>query len=447
MKINRLTFCIIIIISIISVVMFSHIDCAYICEWSIQLIDHIIDGELSSYANDLNNIGIGVNYSLFSIVVNAIWLLPLYIINCFTTVDLIVFEFWLKVMMLCVNLLTSQVIYKICRIKKADKQLSICVSALYMLSPFVQIFSIGMGQIECISVLMVVLGIKSFLEEKHIKAAAFAGVALLFKTFAIFVIIPFVLLCFKKTKKSFICTALIIVFYIVDKAVSTLLIPGYLNKSSATNNADFISRVFEIRINSIYVYLSVFIILCAICIYLNLDRKVNDDTWYIFSLLFYLSFFVFVRYSMQWLMLIMMLMILGISFDNRKKNYKLALLLGINTITSLIAVISCGKPVHAIYPGRSVFSLMIGREEESHFISRELSNHFDYYEYAGNAAQTILITLIIIYIFILIFEYKNKDYLISEGLQKEKTKSVLTSLQAIPAILSYLTIGIYYYFG
>lgn len=445
MKKNTVTVIFVVIISVLSLVVFSHIDCAYICEWSIQLIDHAIEGKLASYATDLNAIGIGVNYSLFSIIANAIFLLPVYIITLFMPVDLIVFEFWLKLVLLGINMLISYEIYEICQIKGKEKQFSVGVGCLFLLSPFVQIFSVGMGQIEAIAVLLIMIGIKNFLKGNYIKASIFAGISLLFKVFTIFIIIPFVLLYYKKSLKSFVCIMCVSLVYIFDKIISYLLIPDFFVKTSATNNADFISRVFEIEVNNIYVYIGIVIILCAVCVYCNLEKKVKIDSWLIYSLLFLLTFFVFVDFSVHWMMLVYVFMVVGMAISDRNYNTKLVLILGINIFTSIISVIGCGSVVTAVYPGRSMLSLIVNRTEEMKFISGVLAKTIENYEYAGNVAFTIILVLITLYIVLTIFESIKKEAALLND--NKRINSFLISLNFVPVMLAYTTIGLFYYFG
>ena len=170
------------ILSILYAFTISHVDCNTITTWAYDLLESVKIGELRDFpVYTYETHDMATNYTLFSNVINAIWLLPLYLIDviCGFDFSLIIYDVYYKVLVLAVMIISYIMMGKI--LNKTNFDAAKKNIGLYALgtSSILLMTVLGKGQIDIFDLLMVILAIYSYLNNKIEISFLFIGIGCL----------------------------------------------------------------------------------------------------------------------------------------------------------------------------------------------------------------------------------------------------------------------------
>ena len=218
----------VIIVSIISAILFAHVyDVSVLAIWWTTLLDCIREGNFSEYQHVLATINLETNYPLFLNIVSSLWILPLYIIlNIFHLEShLWLYILWIKVLLIISNLGIAKIMQLILKHNGVNRNKQISISLIFLLSPFVQFYSIGMGQIDSLGLLFAMLSFLSLQKESYPGFIIFSIISILLKPFVVFIIVPLIIYAWYKNRKISIISAIIIpCVYLLHNYLSDILI-------------------------------------------------------------------------------------------------------------------------------------------------------------------------------------------------------------------------------
>lgn len=351
---------IVVILLILYAFTISHVDCNTITTWAYDLLESIRKGELTNYpVYTYTTHNMATNYSLVSNVVNAIWLAPIYIIDSIGGLGLsmIVYDIWYKGLIFFVSIICIFLMKKVLTELniEADKKLIgvfIVGTSAVLLLPV-----LGKGQIDVFDMMLVILCMHLYLKKKITMSFLCLGIGVVFKPFILLLGIPYLLLMIGRCKKkSIVNTIYLFVPYVCDYIITKLVMPRYseMKKITSEEFAEMfgmsrVEQVFNIKINSIYVFLAITIVICSICLYIGIQNKTKERHLLMFPACLFLAFEIFVEpAAVYWIaVLIPLLVVMGMQSKNLM--YWLLLNFGINV--GIVGYIIFGERVFA--PGKS----------------------------------------------------------------------------------------------
>ena len=317
-KINIFLGCLAIAGCVFSAVMLGHMDLYVITLWGKQLLESVAQGTLYDYQYQLQELGYATNYSFFFNVISAIWLLPVHLISRYVTdLSIAFYCFWYKILLVIVNIRIAAIISNLCDEEKTIVEGNLA-GILYLISCPVYVFSLGMGQVDCISVLFIMLALQRFKNKKAIEAGVLFGFAALIKPFVVFVFAPmFIYLFFHDIKNCIQVGIPTVIVYFFNAIGTKLLIEDYELGSANWNKAAFFPRLFFVKISNIPIYPVVVGFITVGCILMALKRKWDERHFVLFVLLYFISFEILVPQNTQWFLYMLPFMIIAFGYSKR----------------------------------------------------------------------------------------------------------------------------------
>lgn len=296
-------------ISIIMIIVVSHNDCITITKWALSYLEHFFSLDLNNYAIDYMSTGaFFTNYSLFSISIISLWCLPLYLISMIINIPIVLYTTWIKTLMAIISFLCVGLIDKICR--KLNFESDYCkLELLFILSPIVAVYSIGMGQIDGIAVIFMLLGVLFFQKKSYFKMSVVLGISILIKGFSVFAIAVILVYLLSKKIKNIIYAIPIGVIYVGEKIVSEVLVKDYLSWGNYINSSSFLPRVFGVEWNMICPCIGIILL---VLFYVYFKGKEENELFCInMCLVMYMGFFLFFDWSPQYLYYMLPFMVIA----------------------------------------------------------------------------------------------------------------------------------------
>lgn len=313
----------VIIVSIISAILFAHIyDVSVLAIWWTTLLDCIRDGNFSEYQHVLATLNLETNYPLFLNLVSSLCVLPIYIIlNIFHLEShLWLYILWIKLLLIISNFGIAKVMQQILKHNGVSREKQISLSLIFLLSPFVQFYSIGMGQIDSFGLLFAMLGFLSLQKESYTNFIIFSIISILLKPFVVFIIIPLLIYAWYTNRKISIIAAIVIpCIYLLHNWLSSLLVYDYSRGSKFWSWFVFYPRLMKWTIFNIPI---VIILIALVCIFFLIWGKLRTLTIYDVLLcqsILLVIFEALVRQHPQWFIYFAVTSILLMAFCNRSK--------------------------------------------------------------------------------------------------------------------------------
>lgn len=314
-KTNIIIGCLAIVGCVFSAVMLGHMDLYVITLWGKQLLESVGQGTVYDYQYQLQELGYATNYSLFFNIISAIWLLPVYITSRFVTDLPIAFYYtWYKILLVIVNIRVAVIIAKLCDEKKTIANGNLA-GVLYLISCPVYILSLGMGQIDCISVYFMMLALQSCKREKFIQGGILFGFAALIKPFVIFAFAPIIIYqLFHGIKNSIQLVFSAVTVYALNTIATKCFVRDYDMGSVTWNKEAFIPRLFMVKAGNVPIYPIVVGIITVGCFWMALKKKWDERYFILFILFYFISFEIFVPQNIQWFLYMLPFMILALGY-------------------------------------------------------------------------------------------------------------------------------------
>ena len=421
----------VIIVSIISAILFAHVyDVSVLAIWWTTLLDCIREGNFSEYQHVLATINLETNYPLFLNIVSSLWILPLYIIlNIFHLEShLWLYILWIKVLLIISNLGIAKIMQLILKHNSVNRNKQISISLIFLLSPFVQFYSIGMGQIDSLGLLFAMLSFLLLQKESYPGFIIFSIISILLKPFVVFIIVPLIIYAWYKNRKISIISAIIIpCVYLLHNYLSDILINDYSRGSKFWSTFVFYPRLMQWTIFNIPV---VIILIALVCIFFLVWGKFRTLTIYdvlLCQTILLVIFETLVRQHPQWFIYFAATSIMLIAFCNRSRiAYYIFLFL---------ELIYCLCGIVYFDEGNIVTSY-----GEAGLVGKALTyNGFNAGEYLNSiipniATISIVLLAIISIVYIISVIILHRNY--NSKIEDEKTHPLLTTiLSFIPSLL------------
>ncbi|MEA5050390.1 MAG: hypothetical protein VB021_02850 [Oscillospiraceae bacterium] len=313
-----------------SLVLFAHPDIVETANHARILLDCIFSGRfldfyevVAAHENSFYYIN-GANYNIALYLVFALWELPVYLVGKIFSVAVGEQFMWLwaKALPALCGVANALLIGRLVRAAGVPENGGEAAWAL-LLNPLAFFIPTVMGQYETICILAVLLALFFYMRGDMVRFCALMGVAALFKSFALLIVVPMLLLADKKLlpvlRDLALCAA--------PTLLTGLLFRGRMADAPIFSN-EMIGRLFE---KTLWERAPVFpLLLAAACVYCWLRRTPEKGRALLKAAadigLFVFAVFVFtVVWHPQWLYLFVPFWVLSVYLgDNRTPYYYLA---------------------------------------------------------------------------------------------------------------------------
>lgn len=297
-------FVFVIIVSIFSAVFFEHHYDAYaLTTWWTTFIDCIREGNIAEFQHRVMDLGMPCNYSLFSNIFFSIWMIPVYIVVKLLHLEthLRIYTIWLKLLIIISNFCIARIMQLFLSEQKVDENRQILVVMAYLLSPFVQIYSIAMGQIDAVGLLLCLIGIRCMYKNKYGWFVVLSTISFLLKPFVVFIIMPFLVnLWWENKGKAFLSGALMLGLYCVQNLVQNIIVTDYKAGGAYWNECVLYPRLFKYTLYGIPMFFVFSVLIGLACLYIGKKRKLELLDHCFFQLLILIVFEALVEQHPQW---------------------------------------------------------------------------------------------------------------------------------------------------
>ncbi len=237
-------------IAVIMLLSFSYIDLKSLTVWSTNILDCIAEGDITQYYSytALNKYNVNHQYvsgTLYSLMLWAIWNIPIWVIQFFgekSIVNNAILLIWSKLFLVCILGITLYITYKICCALFKDKKMSKWITFLSATFLYTYIGVFYASQNDILICMFATLGIYYLIKEKNIGFYIFSAIAISVKYFYLIPYIPLILLTEKKIWKIIVKLGVGISPIIIFK----VLFGGFpmYAVSEVSNNSDKILKGF-----------------------------------------------------------------------------------------------------------------------------------------------------------------------------------------------------------
>ena len=300
---------------------FAHGDGMAITNWAVKLLESVQLGSYRDYATIISEkTDLTCNYNIIVNIFNAMLLAPLYIIHRIFDMKIHIsfFNFWRVFCSVAFVLITSIYLEKIALNLNYNTVFSKWFGLLYLLSPALLWGSIGMGQIDCIEVLFLVITFYYIINDKFTTGFFWLGAASVVKEFAIlFFFIPWVCLLIGQCKIKAVLKCLVAysVLPLFSFILSHLVFINYSALQSMAGLAwGHLSRLFNTQWEGTSFFLMTLFVICLLCIHKAVSNKVVVRDFVFTSLFTIAAFHFFVGLNPQWEIYILLALMMGLLF-------------------------------------------------------------------------------------------------------------------------------------
>lgn len=282
-----------ILIGIIMLLMFSYIDLKSLTIWSTNIFDCIAEGDISQYYSytALNKYNVSHKYvsgTLYSLMIWAIWNIPIWLIQYFKGIEIINNELllvWSKLFLVASLGTTLFLTYKICNILFKEKKMSKWITFLATTFIYTYIGVLYAGQNDILICMFATLGLYFLIREKNIWFYIFSALAISVKYFYLIPYIPLILLTEKKIWKIIVKIGSgispIILFRILFSSFPMYFESQAANKSDSILKGFFGSGIKVANGVTLSFFVLAFIIICFIA-YITKPKSKEIKNNYVF---------------------------------------------------------------------------------------------------------------------------------------------------------------------
>jgi hypothetical protein len=216
---------------------------------------------------------------------------------------------------------SALIIYKICLQLNFDKNKAKWASFIFFIFPMAAFSQFIFGQYDSTGVFFELLMVYYFLQKKLLKASLICMVAVTFKVFPVFIFLPLLLLNEKKILKIAGYTVIAFILYLFFNLIF-LESPAFKGVFNVMFN-----RLILVGINTsfgtISLFLLVIFIACIVSYLIKIENKdkltIDKYTMYI-PLFVYSSFFSFVLFHPQWVLILAPYLVINIFLNKNTRN-------------------------------------------------------------------------------------------------------------------------------
>jgi len=284
-------------------------------------------------------------------IIFAIWSIPVKIIYAIFNIPYwhnfnygsmqFVTQLWYKLLPVVFCIGTAVILWKIAKIIKMSEDKKRWMIFTFLGFPILVFAQFIFGQYDSINMFFTTLAIYYFLQRKYYKFSFAMSMAISLKLFPLFIFIPLILMI----EKRIIHIVKYLLIGISTTAFSNLLFIGSKGFATAKEfTTDMVERFFvsgfQTAHGTISFFLLIVIFACVICYIKTFDKKNEKEFQYYvvyICLLIYSSFYIFILWHPQWVILLVPFWILSMfMFENIKVSYILSVFLGIGYIFNTV---------------------------------------------------------------------------------------------------------------
>lgn len=327
------------IVSILLVFTIGHYDANAIVGWAVELLRTISHGDLYNYQNNLQEINLPTNYGIVINAIDAVILLPIYIVElCKISVPLIVYISWYKIILSLALVNTCLILAKTMRACGFENNR---IEIFIGLSFLTLVYGVAMGQVDLLALLFMTLGLYYGVNKSYYRMSIVFSIAFMIKAFPIMAIAPIFVYLFKKQflnndKTKWICeTVLFIGPIILERVIEIIFIDDFLTYSTLVNEYNFIPKLQAVNICGISVYiLLTFVTLLVYFIVVLISKDLTMRALLLCIDLLYFYFYLLIDYSPQYLIYgFVFMMVTVCALEDRAILYYLLINIGVIAIS------------------------------------------------------------------------------------------------------------------
>ncbi len=431
----------------------NHIDCDTIVTWGYDLLESVRQGSLEDFpVYTYETHSMATNYTLFSNAFNAIWLLPVYLIDKLFSIEfsMVVYDIWFKILILVAAIGAIFFFGKILdKLKTPVYKKHIGMYSMST-SSIVLIAVLGKGQIDMFDLFLVVVAIYAYLNDRIQLSFLYIGLGCLFKPFIILLGVPYLCLMIGRCRVRTLLNGLLLVLpYILDATVTRVLMPRYGKMADVTSEAfadvfgkTRIEQLFATKVNNIYIFFLLAIIVCGICVYIGIENRTKECHLIIFPTIMYSVFAFMVDATvLYWYVVIVPLLVLMGCSLRRPQDFLI-----INFVMNVLVPFLYIYMEEELIPGRNYSVLdSISKTDGLYPFMENLS----YFRYHIGVGTTVFLGCVLLLCIEYIYEKKTKSIQIGDNLvagtsgEGNFTKGLLF-IQALPALLYAILVYVMY---
>ena len=400
-----------------------HIDGNTITHWAYDLLDSIRLGNLRDFpVFTTQQHGMSCNYTLFTNVINAIWLSPLFLIDHMFHMNLDgAYLIWYKVFVFITALLNGYLLGRVLKYENSEEGYIYLAQGLYLTSALLVFSVIGKGQVDGITLTFLLFGIFSIQKGKQFMPSIWFGLGVLVKPYFIIMSVPVLLLYYGRRRwKSLPYGVLFLLPSFFNRVITNLLMPQYQEYVDLTSReyAEFtgISRLdelFSLKSGEVAIFWLLVVLLCCVCFYMSMEGQVEKKHYYLVGILAYSIMAVCVSTTAYWYIVIIPLVLLLAKDWNSK--YWLGL---------IFAMVNIGVLIYGILGERNIAPSLnysiIPQFTDYHDLGFIVEKLGKYYPYVKMFASTLIAAGIILVLVIDLMESKKgkdavKNYTIGQS--------------------------------
>lgn len=301
---------------------FLHGDILQTSEHGLIFLEKLFSGRILQFYNSKTIRSAIPVYDLPTYLLFAVWNLPFYLFGVKSrSASRPYILMWNKLLVVIFFLLTAFIIYKILKLIGVKKDNAKWGGFLFLLTPFAVFSVLIMGQYDIIGTFFMALAVYFYLSKKYYKFSIFISIAIAFKSFFLFPVIPMILLIEKRPihiiKYLFLSVSVFLFFKVLQLPFDTSNQMGFMNW--------MIGKYLDVGLVGAQAGLSFNIIALLIASVAAYRTTLLDDidfyakSMYIPLFLFSI-FFIFSPWHPQWLVILSPFIVLTTFLSKNKKS-------------------------------------------------------------------------------------------------------------------------------
>ena len=320
-------------------VFFQYPDGPTITSWGKYVLDTIKTGQFRDFMRYAYNTGIDSgldqrvyqfskpNYNILVNLLTAVMLLPAWIVDnifkCGWSMEL--YDDFRKLYLIASIVLTARYIRKTTTVLGFEEHVGYSAGFLYMLSPVLIWGNIGLGQIDPIVVLFIMIAVYYLAQGKYEWTFFWLSASVTVKQFALFFVVAPLLCLIIGTldiRRILKCIGMYLILPVVSAVASRLLIPDYSGMASIYEDEwNHIARFFDFTMAYTSYFLMAFMLICFLCLCKGLKKDVRPIDYLLGPVAICISFQVFSELNQQWTIYVLIALVIASLYMERRYEF------------------------------------------------------------------------------------------------------------------------------
>ena len=286
----------------------------------------------------------GAIYNIVIYLTMAVWTLPVYILNLIFDFSeyAIILNIWGRVMVMGLSIFCTYLLTNLSVKMTGDTIKAKWTAYSFITSPILMFCVVIFNQYDIFSVTATLLALRFYYEKKYYAFSMLIALAICYKLFPVFIFIPLILLAEKRIYKIILYFATGLSLYVITSSLWATLDEGYnMTQSLMMPNFEFYQWIFKSElpggVGNICLFIFCIIVISIVAYWLKPTEADFAMTSIYLAASAYVSFFIFVNWHPQWVVILLPFISL-ILF--RMRSLKIGILLDI-LISIGFMVINC----------------------------------------------------------------------------------------------------------